>query len=162
MREQWTRAEALAIQAEILKIKRAKGSITNAYIVEAARKEDSPLHEFFEWNDGKAAESYRRQQAGELVHRIRVVITGEKSPPKLVSITVQRDKEEDRPQKSPRPREEPSKEEIISRALAQLEGWVKSWEKVDELKFARVKVRTVTVDIAEMIERMKPKVAKGA
>jgi hypothetical protein len=36
-------------------------------VVECARDEHSPLHEHFEWNDGKAADEYRKDQARSLI-----------------------------------------------------------------------------------------------
>ncbi len=37
-------------------------------VVEAARNEDSPLHNRFEWDDGEAAERYRLWQARLLIN----------------------------------------------------------------------------------------------
>jgi hypothetical protein len=44
-------------------------------IVDEARSPRSPLHDFFEWNDTKAAEAYRRSQARQYVRSIEVKIT---------------------------------------------------------------------------------------
>lgn len=43
-------------------------------VVDDARNEDSPLHSYFDWNDGHAAEQWRLFQAGVLVRRIKVFI----------------------------------------------------------------------------------------
>jgi hypothetical protein len=50
----------------------AKGKLTPKAVVEAARNNKSPLHKHFEWDDAKAAESYRLEQARELIRIIRV------------------------------------------------------------------------------------------
>jgi len=41
-------------------------------VVDAARSRKSPIHDEFEWNDTKAAESYRLSQAGDLLRHIKV------------------------------------------------------------------------------------------
>lgn len=56
------------------------GGVTPADVVEAARTEDSPLHPLFTWDDGVAAEQYRRHQAGAVMRSLRVVRVGETDP----------------------------------------------------------------------------------
>lgn len=58
---------------ELERIRKANsGSLSAENVVDAARKKSSPLHDFFEWNDGAAAELYRLEQAR---HLIRVCVT---------------------------------------------------------------------------------------
>jgi hypothetical protein len=74
-----------AIQAALEQIrKRHKGRITRKMVVDAARRKDSPLHRYFEWNDTKAAEKYRLDQAQELITRYVVVVVVDKA----VKVTV--------------------------------------------------------------------------
>ena len=49
---------------------RNDGDLTPAQIVEDARPPESLLHPCFEWDDTKAADSYRLSQAGYLVRAI--------------------------------------------------------------------------------------------
>ena len=58
------------------------GHIDPADLVEVARSEDSALHKLFEWNDSKAAELYRRNQAGTIIRSISVSIEESKVPEK--------------------------------------------------------------------------------
>jgi hypothetical protein len=48
-------------------------------IIEDAKKEDSPLHDAFEWDDEMAAESYRKHQAQILLCDIEVKIINPRS-----------------------------------------------------------------------------------
>jgi hypothetical protein len=50
------------------------GKLSPADVLAAARPEDSPIHEFFEWDDTAAAESWRMEQARELIRRVRIDI----------------------------------------------------------------------------------------
>lgn len=53
-----------------------KGRLTPVMVVEDARPKKSPLHNAFEWDDTKAAESFRLVQAGDLIRAI-IVVTDE-------------------------------------------------------------------------------------
>lgn len=54
--------------------KRNKGGLLQPKaVVDAARDEDSPLHRYFEWDDSKAADQHRLQQARELIVRVTVI-----------------------------------------------------------------------------------------
>lgn len=50
------------------------GVIKPFAVVEAARPEKSPLHDCFEWDDNKAAEQFRIEQARGLIRSIRVIV----------------------------------------------------------------------------------------
>lgn len=49
------------------------GKLTRRDVVDAARPPESPLHKHFEWDDTKAAEQWRLDQAGKLIVRARVI-----------------------------------------------------------------------------------------
>lgn len=53
-------------------IRARRGELTARTVVDEATPEDSPIHPCFEWDNTKAADSYRLQQASTL---IRAVIT---------------------------------------------------------------------------------------
>lgn len=57
--------------------KRHGGTITPDQVVEAAQDDGSPLHAYFQWDDGAAAREYRRDQARELIRSVKVTITYE-------------------------------------------------------------------------------------
>jgi len=48
------------------------GRLTPPAVVEAARNPRSPLHRHFEWDDAKAAEAYRLDQARAIIGVIRI------------------------------------------------------------------------------------------
>jgi hypothetical protein len=51
---------------------KAGGKLTPKAVVDTARDDKHPLHPHFEWNDAAAAESYRLDQARNLIRVIRV------------------------------------------------------------------------------------------
>lgn len=59
---------------------KCKGELTPKDVVDDARHDNSPLHTFFEWNDGEAAEQYRLQQARGLIKAVVAVYTSGDRP----------------------------------------------------------------------------------
>lgn len=68
------------VAKHIAALKDSRGIITPDSIVDAARPEKSPLHQYFTWDDGEAAERYRLMEAAQL---IRVCVTYLPSKPKV-------------------------------------------------------------------------------
>lgn len=60
--------------------KKFKGELTPQDILDDARHDNSPLHSFFEWNDGAAAEAYRLQQARGLIRAVVAIYTQPDKP----------------------------------------------------------------------------------
>ena len=67
-------AEPEVVHAVLEDIKQSnEGNLLPDDVVEAAKPAASPLHGFFEWDNRKAGEAYRRDQARGLVRAIHVV-----------------------------------------------------------------------------------------
>lgn len=49
-----------------------KGAVTGQDVVDLARSDNSPLHRYFEWDDKKAANMYRVDQARHMLRSIKV------------------------------------------------------------------------------------------
>lgn len=61
---------AAAVAQRLEEIRERTGALTPEAVVDDARPEGSPLHPAFEWNDRKAAEEYRKEQARHLIRSI--------------------------------------------------------------------------------------------
>lgn len=57
-----------------------KGELTPQDVLKDARNPNSPLHSFFEWSDGEAAEQYRLQQARGLIRAVVAIYVSEDKP----------------------------------------------------------------------------------
>lgn len=68
------------VVSELNDIQKRDGEITPEIIVKEARKTHSELHNYFEWNNTKAADQYRLQQAAELLRRIEVKVIKDGEP----------------------------------------------------------------------------------
>ena len=60
-------------------------------VVDAARAEESPLHDWFEWDDSVAAENHRRQQARELI-RVYVKVEKQDTPETRAYVSLESDR----------------------------------------------------------------------
>ncbi len=65
---------------ELKRITDVHGKLTPDVIVEEAAKPESPLHECFQWDDNKAAQQWRLQQARILINNIEVTIISSGEP----------------------------------------------------------------------------------
>ncbi len=63
-----------AVKRALQALERA-GKLTPGDVVAAARESDSPLHDCFEWDDSKAAECWRLEEARGLIRSVLVKIT---------------------------------------------------------------------------------------
>lgn len=62
------------ISRELKKVRTKFGAITADNVLTVARDPTNPLHKHFEWDDAKAAESYRRQQATQMIGRVTISV----------------------------------------------------------------------------------------
>lgn len=66
---------------ELEKVRAAhRGRLHPKVVVNAARDPKSPLHSKFEWNNTKAAEAYRLEQAAELIRSVTFLPKGSDEP----------------------------------------------------------------------------------
>lgn len=66
--------------AELRRIEVAQGGLTPRAVVDASRPADAPLHKLFEWDNERAADAWRLDQARQAISSLRVVVH-EKAPP---------------------------------------------------------------------------------
>lgn len=62
-----------------------EGELTPERLVDISRPEDAPLHKCFTWDDRKAADLYRKQEATILIRHIEVVEEVEEKPVKVLA-----------------------------------------------------------------------------
>lgn len=57
---------------ELLDIREEHGSLTAELVLDAARADDHPLHDRFEWDDSIAGEKYRLEQARQMLRVVKL------------------------------------------------------------------------------------------
>lgn len=63
------------LRSELLAVREQYGELTPANVVDAAREDDHPLHDRFEWDDEVAGEKYRLSQARQLIRVVKETYT---------------------------------------------------------------------------------------
>jgi len=77
---------------ELNRIYEKNGKLEPAEVVKESRPESAPLHPVFEWNDTKAAELYRIDQAKHMMCAIVQVEEREEQPPQEVRVFIHAEK----------------------------------------------------------------------
>lgn len=72
-------ANAVGAHLEFLRAQ-CKGELTPEDVLRDARNPNSPLHSFFEWDDGAAAERFRLSQARGLIRAVVAVYVSDDKP----------------------------------------------------------------------------------
>lgn len=109
------------------------GILLPEQVVEAARSVKSPLHSRFEWDDGKAAESYRIWQARHLLRICVEYIKESKHPVEVfVSLTSDRGQGGYRVQTEVLSNAE-MRRQLLADALAELEVFRNKYARLREL-----------------------------
>ena len=67
------KTQAEKVGATLKQIEKKNGAIKPDIVVDHARAESSPLHEFFTWDDTAAAEKCRLDEASRLIRSIRII-----------------------------------------------------------------------------------------
>lgn len=68
------------------------GSITKQMFLDSARPEESPIHDLFEWDDQKAAEKWRLQQANIIINSLRIEVVTENNETTRINAFVNTEK----------------------------------------------------------------------
>ena len=141
---------------ELMRLKRRAGLLTSEVIVEAARPKTSPLHDYFEWDDTRAARAFRMEQAARLIRTVCVHVSGGGGGESIVHvfhnvesrtasggnvshyITVQDMRD------SP-----PMRAYVVAQALAHLRSWTAEYESVKGLG----RIASVITAALDRIER---------
>lgn len=68
------------IEKELRALHSRDGVLTCEAVLEAARPKNSPLHDYFTWEDSRAAERYRLIEAGRLIATVKIEYRHKKDP----------------------------------------------------------------------------------
>ncbi|RLG20654.1 hypothetical protein DRN72_04825 [Methanosarcinales archaeon] len=144
------------------KIAEEKGVITPPDVVEEAKSETSPLHDYFEWDNEVAGEKYRLHQARNLINSIIVVVeTPDETIEERAFFNVKIEKEaheqaeETEIKQAYVPvsvvvREKPYRDQILEQALREINYWKRKYENLTELSVIFEAIETTTKKIGMM------------
>jgi len=116
--------------------KRHNGLLSAEAVLADAKKKSSPLNKAFEWDDSKAAEQYRLDQARALIRSITVEIKQVKTnPPKPVRAYVNVKRNDDRGYAPIHTAMTDSdmRQQVLKRAWRELKTWHDRYKEIEEL-----------------------------
>lgn len=128
---------------ELERIRKANGGILRPVdVVAAARSKSSPLHDSFEWDDSKAAQAHRLEQARYLI-RFTIEKVGPEEKNIRAYVSLRSDREDGDSYRSLREvvSAKPLRDELLRQALSEADAWRKRYESFKELQeiFAAIK-----------------------
>lgn len=107
----------------------AEGELTAELVVEDARNLESPLHDFFDWDDTFAAKQWRLHQARILIGSIEIVrIDKPQETTRAYHFVTEKYVSSEKVFSN-----NDLKEQVINNALIELEGWARRYEQYKEL-----------------------------
>jgi hypothetical protein len=138
------------------------GGLPPETVVERAQDPSSPIHRYFNWDDGEAARLYRVEQARLLCRSIHIVVRGSDGNETTrafhaITVRVRGDDGETDKVYIPSPRVfsvENMVQEVLATALSELRGWQKRYEQYTYLSGAAVKVGTIVTELEKKLQRM--------
>ena len=90
----WTERFSTTIEPEVAhrefqRIEAKVGAVTPQALLDASRPDGAPLHGLFEWDNTRAAERWRLNQAQEIISSLRIVVReGEPEMPAMAYLSV--------------------------------------------------------------------------
>lgn len=73
-------ADVSKVIDELESIRETRGDIKPEYVIESSKNKSSILHSYFQWDDAKAAHSWRLRQASRLLQNIEVKVVKDGNP----------------------------------------------------------------------------------
>jgi hypothetical protein len=126
--------QAAGEEMERIRVHR-NGRLDQEAVVEAARSPDSALHDHFEWDDRKAANSFRLDQAGHLIRCITVEMPkrGGDDVPTRAFVSVVRDGDRSYTSTAHALSDAELRQQVLDTAWRELEAWRQRHAELIEL-----------------------------
>lgn len=128
-----------------------RGRITPRELIEDGRKRESPLHDYFEWDDEFAASEYRVEQARYLLRSITIKREeDEKEIRAFHNVIIKSENVEERAYASVTRimSEEELRNQLLAQALRELEAWQTKYEALQEFADLFLAIRLTRERIA--------------
>jgi len=136
----WKEGARVKIDANVAgialeRIERKHGKITPDIVLREATQKQHPLHDYFEWDNSKAARAWRIEQASYLVRSIEVIVEEEDRPtPARAFVSIEKpDGERGYHNLDAVMRDSDMREQMLERARRELSEWRRRYDGLVEL-----------------------------
>ncbi len=149
------KVDAQRAGTEIEKIRISNGGIVSTQrVLDVAKKPNNPLHNAFEWDDAKAANKYRVQQARRLISSIVIIEKEngkEKILPAFVTVKIEDEARSYRDIKTIKA-DESLHRSIEKQAIKDLKNWINRYHSFTELSPVIEPIRLLIKNIYDPID----------
>lgn len=147
-------AKEVGEHLELLR-KEYQGELTPEDVVKDAKNANSPLHSFFEWDDGLAAEQHRLAQARGLIRSVVAIYVSEDKPATRTKMFVHVN-EPGAPhyrETSHAMSQKKTRDLVLQRAWRELQQWRQRYKDLKEF--------SALIAVVDEVEKQLPKTVKG-
>ena len=131
--------KAETVGTELERIEKSAGELTPELVLKRATPKNSTLHPCFEWDNTKAAEGYRLEQARYLLRSVEVVVESDDSSGNTVEIRAFHNVENDTGDSVyvsvAQARENPEYwQQIKDKALSEIRAWKQKYQSIKDFE----------------------------
>lgn len=144
------KAKPEAAAAEFDRIRKTRGGLSRALLLEESTPPHSALHDEFLWDDTRAAHEYRLDQAGRLIGALKVVLLSEDGEPASSDVRAycsigEQDEERDYEPTLTIMASGAKRERLLEIARAELKRWQERYDGFAELARVYEAIESVAV-----------------
>lgn len=132
----YNKKDAVKIGRALDSVREQYGRLTSEFVVKAATKSNHPLHKYFEWDDTEAAESWRQEQARQLIKSIKITIVREDNDEPLnvrAFVSIRTDEGREYAPVMEAMSNRAHRSQLLADALDDLKMWRKRYKDLQEL-----------------------------
>lgn len=125
--------------SEILEVEKEKG-LTAENLLDKAKNKNSPLHNFFDWDNSSAAEKWRIQQARIIINEVKIIVNSKEMYAfENVQVQVSTNNTEQETKREYKPiveilSKDEYRKQVIQTALDNVTYWKEKYSEYSELK----------------------------
>ena len=148
-------AKAVGEHLDMLRQK-FKGELTPQDVLDDARHDNSPLHDYFEWSDSEAAEQYRLQQARGLIKAVVAVYIHEDKPAvrSKMFVHIPEPSAPHYREKSHALSQTKTRKMVLDRAWNELKAWKARYKDLEEFAGLVRVIDTIDADFPQALKRI--------
>lgn len=148
----WGEVTADEAVVELERIREKYGTLKPEMVVEESKPEGALLHKCFQWDDTKAADLWRKEQARQLIKNITVTVTNDSVSATVRAIVNVVTSESDKRSYVPLIKaihDEASYKDLLAQAKTDMESFIAKYSQLNELNAVKQAMLFVLNDVEQ-------------
>lgn len=148
--------------AHLIQLVETKQAVTSDDVLRDASRKDSPIHNYFDWDDSIAAKKWRIKQAGDLLRAVVMIEDDGKQKPLRAFASVIENGENRTYVSMVRALSDTElRRQVLEQALREIEGWQERYERYREFSGIFRAVKAARKQIMKPFRKAKRKKKNG-